>query len=100
MMSERRTGIVKWFNDSRRFGFIEVDGESQDIFVHHSAIEMGRFKSLNEGERVEFSVKQGAKGLPAAIQVRPQRQLYQVDFGDEELHRILLTDIADGILGG
>ena len=68
-MSDRQTGTVKWFNDSKGFGFIEIDGGGKDVFVHHSAIEMDGFKTLQEGQRVEFLVEQGQKG-PAAAQVR------------------------------
>jgi len=64
----RITGTVKWFNDAKGFGFITPEDGSKDLFVHHSAIQGGGFKSLAEGERVEFDVVQGQKG-PAAESV-------------------------------
>ena len=57
-------GTVKWFNDSKGFGFIEQD-DGKDIFVHHSAIQSAGFKSLQEGARVTFDVVDGPKGLAA-----------------------------------
>ncbi|MFL5577716.1 MAG: cold shock domain-containing protein [Gemmatimonadaceae bacterium] len=64
----RTTGTVKWFNDAKGFGFITPEDGSKDLFVHHSAIQGGGFRSLAEGERVEFDVVQGQKG-PAAENV-------------------------------
>jgi len=64
----RSTGTVKWFNDSKGFGFITPEGGSKDCFVHHSAIQGSGFKTLTEGERVEFDIVQGQKG-PAAENV-------------------------------
>jgi CspA family cold shock protein len=61
-------GTVKWFNAEKGFGFIAVDG-GQDVFVHYSAIQSDGYKSLDEGQRVEFEVTQGQKG-PQADQVR------------------------------
>ena len=58
-------GTVKWFNDAKGYGFISQDG-GDDVFVHHTAINMDGFRTLKEGEQVEFEVAQGPKGLQAA----------------------------------
>lgn len=68
-MSERMTGTVKWFNDDKGFGFIEREG-GEDVFVHFSSIRGDGFKSLNEGQQVEFTLGQGQKG-PQALDVAP-----------------------------
>ncbi len=67
-MSDRETGVVKWFSDQKGWGFIQRDS-GEDIFVHFSAIEGSGFRSLAEGEKVEFSIQQGQRG-PAAASVR------------------------------
>jgi CspA family cold shock protein len=67
-MSEKETGTVKWFSDQKGYGFIQRE-TGDDVFVHHSAIEGVGFRSLSEGDRVEFVVGQGQKG-PAAQNVR------------------------------
>ncbi len=59
------TGTVKWFNDAKGYGFISQEG-GEDVFVHHTAITMEGFRTLKEGEKVEFEVVQGPKGLQAA----------------------------------
>jgi CspA family cold shock protein len=64
------TGIVKWFNNAKGYGFITPDGESKDVFVHHSQIAGEGYKSLNEGQKVEFEVREGQKG-PEATNVIP-----------------------------
>lgn len=64
----RTIGTVKWFNEDKGYGFITPEGGDRDVFVHHSAIQEEGFRTLNEGERVEFDVVQGAKG-PAAENV-------------------------------
>jgi CspA family cold shock protein len=64
----RNTGRVKWFNDSKGFGFITPEDGQKDCFVHHSAIQGNGFKSLVEGDRVEYDIVQGKKG-PAASNV-------------------------------
>lgn len=62
-------GTVKWFNSEKGYGFISPDDGSSDVFVHYSEIDAGGFRSLDEGQRVEFTVGQGAKG-PQATGVR------------------------------
>jgi CspA family cold shock protein len=64
------TGTVKWFNDAKGFGFITPDDGSKDLFAHHSEIQGSGFKSLKEGQKVEYEAQQGAKG-PAAAKIRP-----------------------------
>lgn len=59
-------GTVKWFNDSKGFGFIEQSDGGEDVFVHHSAIQADGYASLQEGDRVEFSINKEPKGLRAA----------------------------------
>ena len=67
-MAKREVGTVKWFNDQKGFGFITPENGQKDLFVHHSAIQGSGFKSLGEGDKVEFDVVQGQKG-PAAENV-------------------------------
>ncbi|MDH5359717.1 MAG: cold-shock protein [Gammaproteobacteria bacterium] len=65
------TGIVKWFDATKGFGFIAPEDGSKDVFVHHSAIKVDGYASLDEGQRVSFEVEQGSKG-PSAANVHPQ----------------------------
>jgi CspA family cold shock protein len=64
------TGTVKWFNDSKGFGFITPDDGGKDLFAHHSSIQMSGYKSLKEAQKVSFDVTQGPKG-PAATNIKP-----------------------------
>ena len=63
-MSDRMQGTVKWFNATKGFGFISPEN-GPDVFVHHSAIQSSGFRTLEDGQRVEFTVEQGPKGLQA-----------------------------------
>ncbi len=64
-MSEQEIGTVRWFSNRRGYGFIERE-DGEDIFVHHSAIQMDGYRTLKEGQQVRFAVQQGAQGLEAA----------------------------------
>lgn len=64
-MTDRITGTVKWFSDNKGYGFIQREG-GEDVFVHFSAIQGEGFRTLDEGQQVEFSIQQGPKGLQAA----------------------------------
>ncbi len=66
------SGTVKWFNAEKGFGFISPAGGGPDVFVHYSAIDSSGYRSLDEGQAVEFEITQGQKG-PQAANVRPQR---------------------------
>ncbi len=66
-MENRVTGTVKWFNAAKGYGFIAHDG-GKDVFVHYSAIQMNGYRTLSEGEQVEFTIEDGAKG-PQAVNV-------------------------------
>jgi CspA family cold shock protein len=69
-MTERIIGTVKWFNSGKGYGFISREG-GPDVFVHYSAIQSDGFRNLQEGQKVEFSVEKGPKGLQA-VNVTPQ----------------------------
>src|SRR4029077_11000660 len=71
----RTTGTVKWFNEAKGFGFITPENGQKDCFVHHSAIQGKGFKTLAEGERVEFDIVQGAKGPAAENVLKMAREL-------------------------
>jgi CspA family cold shock protein len=64
-MAERQQGKVKWFNNSKGYGFISLGQDGEDVFVHYSSIRAEGFKSLEEGDEVEFEVMNGPKGLQA-----------------------------------
>lgn len=68
-MAERVRGTVKWFNDQKGFGFIAPESGAKDVFVHQTSIVANGFRTLAEGDRVEFSIEQGPKG-PSASQVK------------------------------
>ena len=60
------TGMVKWFNDSKGYGFIQADGSERDVFVHYTAVQGDGFKTLAEGQRVQFELNDGPKGPQAS----------------------------------
>jgi CspA family cold shock protein len=71
MAEDRVTGTVKWFNSTKGYGFIAPDGAEEDVFVHYSAIQStSSYRTLNEGDRVEFSIEQSPKGPQATNVVK------------------------------
>jgi CspA family cold shock protein len=60
------TGVVKWFNNAKGYGFVKPDTMDKDVFVHFSAIDMEGYRTLKEGQKVEFDIDEGPKGLHAA----------------------------------
>jgi CspA family cold shock protein len=64
-MNTMAVGMVKWFNDEKGYGFITPDGGGEDLFVHHSNIQMGGFRTLKDGQKVQFEPGQGRKGMEA-----------------------------------
>jgi len=81
------TGIVKWFNDAKGFGFIEPAGGGADVFAHFSAVQMDGFRTLKQGSRVEYELTQGPKG-DLAQQIRSLDELPEA-LETSELHDIL-----------
>src|SRR5437868_2856255 len=83
------TGTVKWFNDAKGFGFIVQDNGGPDVFCHHTAIQADGFRSLAEGQKVEFDVQKGPKGLQAANvrPVLPPRGLDHSESPDRDIGR-------------
>jgi CspA family cold shock protein len=66
-------GTVKWFNDAKGYGFIRAEGQDEDIFVHYSSVQAEGYRSLSEGEEVQFELVQGPKGMKAENVVRAQQ---------------------------
>jgi len=71
-MAETLTGTVEWFNNTKGFGFLRRDDGGKDVFVHFSAIEGSGYKTLAEGQEVQFCIVQGKDGKPMAASVRPR----------------------------
>ena len=69
-MSNKMTGLVKWFNADKGFGFITPDDGSKDVFVHFTAIQSNEFRTLNENQKVEFSIEQGQRGSERCYALR------------------------------
>jgi len=99
-MSELFRGVVKWFNDAKGFGFIEHT-TGKDVFVHYSVIESEGFKTLKDGEEVEYELKEGEKGLHAARVSRPNAPLSAPDVeksGERNTNGQVAPNLEGGLL--
>ncbi|MCB0325193.1 MAG: cold shock domain-containing protein [Bdellovibrionales bacterium] len=94
-MAELQRGVVKWFNDAKGFGFIEHTS-GRDVFVHYSVIEWDGFKTLKDGEEVDYELKEGDKGLHAAKVVRTAAAKKKAEKAEQEAQTMVAPNLESG----